>query len=237
MLIGELADRSGVAPATIKYYVREGLLPAGERISGNQTDYTDAHLRRLRLIRALLEVGKLSSASVLEVLTAFDDPDFGLGHAFEIAQRVLSRDPVPVTSNPSPGALAQVAALVQRAGWGECGISVGATMVARVIDASTSAGFPLSDDYLDRYAAGAQSAADADFLALQGQPDRERTAEIMVVGTVFGDPLFAGLRRIAQAHLSTFGSWHIGGSGSGSPDATGCLRSTNPSLDHESDPT
>ena len=35
MLMAELSRRSGVPVATIKYYLREGLLPPGEAISGD----------------------------------------------------------------------------------------------------------------------------------------------------------------------------------------------------------
>ncbi|RAC11977.1 MerR family transcriptional regulator, partial [Burkholderia multivorans] len=54
MRISELSRRSDVPVATIKYYLREGLLPAGERTSATQAVYTDAHVNRLALIRALL---------------------------------------------------------------------------------------------------------------------------------------------------------------------------------------
>lgn len=59
---------------TIKFYVREGLLPAGELTSPNQASYGEAHVQRLRLIRALLDVGGLSVASIREVIVAVDDP-------------------------------------------------------------------------------------------------------------------------------------------------------------------
>ncbi len=38
MRITELAETTGVPPATVKYYVREGLLPAGTRVRDNRTD-------------------------------------------------------------------------------------------------------------------------------------------------------------------------------------------------------
>ena len=53
MRIAELSRDSGVPVPTIKYYVREGLLPPGELTSPNQAQYDASHLRRLRLIRAL----------------------------------------------------------------------------------------------------------------------------------------------------------------------------------------
>ncbi|MGN6426182.1 MAG: MerR family transcriptional regulator, partial [Leifsonia sp.] len=87
MLISELAERSGTPAATIKYYVREGLLPAGERVGGNRTLYEEEHERRLRLIRAMLEVGKLSIAAVRGVLAALDEPGAPVAHAFDAAQQ------------------------------------------------------------------------------------------------------------------------------------------------------
>ncbi len=53
-----------------------------------------------------------------------------------------------------------------------------------------------SEDYLATYAA--QAAARADLTALTLREGQDQIAELMVVGTVLGDPLFAGLRRLAQ---------------------------------------
>ena len=72
MRISELSQRSGVSMASIKYYTREGLLPAGERTGYNQTDYSEQHLARLRLLRALIEAGGLTIAHARTVLTAAD---------------------------------------------------------------------------------------------------------------------------------------------------------------------
>src|ERR1700716_801088 len=45
MRMAELSAESGVPVATIKYYLREGLLPPGERTSRNQARYDDVHVR------------------------------------------------------------------------------------------------------------------------------------------------------------------------------------------------
>ncbi|KUP95458.1 MerR family transcriptional regulator, partial [Thermobifida cellulosilytica] len=68
MRIGELSRRSGVSVPTIKYYLREGMLPEGERTAANQVRYSESHLRRLRLIRGLIDVGGLPVPTVREVL-------------------------------------------------------------------------------------------------------------------------------------------------------------------------
>jgi DNA-binding transcriptional MerR regulator len=54
MRMAELSRASGIPVATIKFYLREQLLPAGERTGPNQSRYGEEHLRRLRLIRGLL---------------------------------------------------------------------------------------------------------------------------------------------------------------------------------------
>jgi hypothetical protein len=57
MRLSELSERSGVSIATIKYYLREGLLAPGRRVSATTADYDESHLRRLRLVRALIQSG------------------------------------------------------------------------------------------------------------------------------------------------------------------------------------
>ena len=92
MRIGELSRRTGVPVPTIKYYVREGLLPAGQLTSPNQASYDDAHERRLRLIRALLDVGGLKVAAIAEVLAAVDDPGRSVHKVLGVAtDRIVPR--------------------------------------------------------------------------------------------------------------------------------------------------
>lgn len=197
MLISSLADLSGTPTATIKYYVREGLLPAGIREGGNRTSYDESHLHRLRLIRALLEVGKLSTGAVSAVLEALDDPGRPIAETFETAQNALSREAVPDVAEPSTESFERADGVIERAGWAHCGDNVGRRIVAQTIDGFAKAGHPLTDEYLDQYAAAAATVASADLDAVAAVADR---AELMVVGTVLGDSLSLGLRRIAQAH-------------------------------------
>ena len=51
MKIGELARISRCTVETVRYYEKEGLLPAPERTTGNYRSYGAAHLERLRFIR------------------------------------------------------------------------------------------------------------------------------------------------------------------------------------------
>src|SRR5918996_2993811 len=73
--MSELSRAAEVPVATVKYYQREGLLPPGDATGPNQADYGAGHVRRLRLIRILREVGGLGVAQVRAVLAAMDDSE------------------------------------------------------------------------------------------------------------------------------------------------------------------
>jgi DNA-binding transcriptional MerR regulator len=72
MRLAELSRQSGVPRSTIKFYIREGMLPAGEPRGRNQATYGPAHLERLALIRALREVARLRLEVVARVTSQLD---------------------------------------------------------------------------------------------------------------------------------------------------------------------
>jgi DNA-binding transcriptional MerR regulator len=53
--------------ATLKFYLREGLLHAGEATAVNQAEYDDVTRPRVKLVRALLHLGRLSIADARRV--------------------------------------------------------------------------------------------------------------------------------------------------------------------------
>ncbi len=55
MKMNELERRTGVGRETIRFYIREGLLPEPQRRARNVAIYSDLHVQRLRTIRRLKE--------------------------------------------------------------------------------------------------------------------------------------------------------------------------------------
>ncbi|BDI23335.1 MerR family transcriptional regulator [Herbiconiux sp. L3-i23] len=196
MRITELSAASGVAAPTIKYYVREGLLHDGERLSGNRTDYDESHVRRVRLIRALLETGGLSVAATKSVIAELDSRS-PLANTFEVAQHALSRSATG-TATPSEDATDRIRAVTASLGWRTSESNPGTDLAARVLDGFAAIDFVPSESYLRAYADAGALAARADLEALTTRTDPDAIAELMVVGTVLGDALAAGLRRLAQ---------------------------------------
>jgi DNA-binding transcriptional MerR regulator len=71
--MSELAERSGVSPATIKHYLREGLLGDGDEVvktSRNMAWYPPEFVERLRLIKRLQEERYMPLKVIKEVLGA-----------------------------------------------------------------------------------------------------------------------------------------------------------------------
>jgi MerR family transcriptional regulator, redox-sensitive transcriptional activator SoxR len=71
LTIGELSDRSGVAPSALRFYEAEGLIHA-DRTPGGQRRYPRDTLRRVGFIRVAQQVG-LSLGEIGEALHALPD--------------------------------------------------------------------------------------------------------------------------------------------------------------------
>ena len=67
--IGELAEKLEMSQRTIRYYEEIGLLNSIKRVEGGRRVYTDADLRRLKLIKRLKIMGMtLSEMQELEAI-------------------------------------------------------------------------------------------------------------------------------------------------------------------------
>lgn len=93
--IGKAADRSGVNIETIRYYEREGLVPAAERSASGRRLYDSAAIARLRFVRRCRDLGfPISSIRTLLALSAnadkpcVDVKDIGEQHLVEVRARL-----------------------------------------------------------------------------------------------------------------------------------------------------
>ena len=55
--IGQMAEKLGVAPSTLRYYDKEGLLPFVERTAGGIRIFSDGDLETLKIINCLKDTG------------------------------------------------------------------------------------------------------------------------------------------------------------------------------------
>ena len=198
MRISELARASGVPLPTLKFYIRDGLLPPGEATAANQADYSEAHLRRLRLIRTLTEVGGMPLRGVRAVLEALDDESLPLHDALGVAHYATGRR-APSAPNE---ALEQVDAYVAKRGWRLRPDAPARLVLAEALATLGGLGMDVGPRALDGYADAADRLAKREIASLPESGSRADTVEAAVVGTVVFEAVLVALRRLALEHHS-----------------------------------
>jgi DNA-binding transcriptional MerR regulator len=86
--MGELAEASGVSAATIKHYLREGLLPEPVKTSRNMAYYPAEFVERIRLIKQLQEERYMPLRVIKDLLE--EDPDRARA-LIKLGDRMLER--------------------------------------------------------------------------------------------------------------------------------------------------
>jgi DNA-binding transcriptional MerR regulator len=199
MRISELSQAAGVPVPTIKYYLREGLLPPGETTAPNQADYDDRHAQRLRLVRVLREVGGLGIEAIRAVLEAVDDPDRSIHQVLGVAHHALS--PTTPTDEPPPE-LAEVDALLERLGWEVSPSAPDRWALAEALRGLRRLGRDVEATTFLPHAHAAEQLAAVEVGSLDPTGERGEVVERAVVGTVVYEAAFTALRRLAQEHHS-----------------------------------
>ncbi|MEU4999600.1 MerR family transcriptional regulator [Streptomyces sp. NPDC021622] len=220
MRIGELSRRTGVPVPTIKYYVREGLLPQGELSSPNQAHYGEAHERRLRLIRALLDVGGLKVAAIAEVLGAVDDPGRPLHKVLGAAADRLGTAGAADDDAEAQAAQTAVGELIARRGWHAHESNPAADDLSRALAAMGRVGHGAFTELLDEYADAAEMVARADLGYVNRRVAVEDLVESVVIGTVLGEAVFNAMRRLAHVDASAR-LYGVDGAGRGEAEGPG----------------
>jgi DNA-binding transcriptional MerR regulator len=88
--IGDLAERAGVTPRTIRYYEELGLLPRGEREQGKHRTYDEAAVERLRELGRLRDLLGLSLDELKQVMQG-EDARAELRRQFEATESAAER--------------------------------------------------------------------------------------------------------------------------------------------------
>ncbi|MDP9869924.1 MULTISPECIES: MerR family transcriptional regulator [Streptosporangium] len=199
MRIGELSRRSGVPIPTIKFYMREGLVSQGERTGPNQAQYDEDHLRRIKLVRALVEAGGLSIAAAREVLVLMDSQVTDLGVLGKAQYALTPRKEEPAEPDEAGRwAAGRVEELIDGRGWAVKPTNPARRTLADALAALHRLGQEDFAPILREYAEVAERLAAVEVEAILRRPDPAAMAEAVVVWTAVGDTVLGSLRRLAQ---------------------------------------
>jgi len=164
--------------------------------SATQARYDDSHVRRLKLIRALIGTAGLSISATRQVLLGLENPPESRHDLLGIAHHAVTR------TAPDDVDLSPAQRLLDRWGWGAetCDRDTQAALVD-ALHGLSDAGFDAPAALLDRYAAAMRDIAAADVESVPTD-SAEAAMRHVVLGTLLMEPVLLAMRRLAQQSAS-----------------------------------
>jgi DNA-binding transcriptional MerR regulator len=200
MRISDLSRQAGISIPTIKFYLREGLLPPGTPTGRNQAIYDEVHLRRIRLIRAFTTIGGLDLSLVSTLLEAIERPETKLSDLYTIVHNAGCDDhPTSADAPTVNAARADVDTFIDDIGWHVAPDSPARHRLSLALAALARLGCTSGTELLLPYAEACTALAqqETDLIPYEDTP-AERAAAI--VRTVLLEVCLAAVRRMAQQH-------------------------------------
>jgi DNA-binding transcriptional MerR regulator len=205
MQMAELSRRSRVPVATIKYYQREGLLPPGMPTAATRAEYGEQHLRRLQLIRALVEIGEVPVAAIRHVLAMVDDESVSLHDMFGAVQYSLGPHPGrPSLDADGQAARREADELIDELDWKVTPDAPARELLASALAALRRADAPRGPS-LRTYASAMAALAAREVPSVAPAADgksRVELAESAVAAMVLYERVLVALHRLAQEDAS-----------------------------------
>lgn len=201
MRVSELVAASGVPLATVKYYLREGLLMPGVSTSATRSRYNEHHLERLALIKALASAG-LPIDRIRAVLTLIESPEDTL---FETLGRGIAALPPYVDEPDHPGdphapRYPRAKRVLDALGQVYDPRFVAVAQLERALRAAEDVGIPMTDERAEVYGRHIRGIAEYD---LASMPESvERAVPYAVLGTAIYEPIITALRRLAHQDIA-----------------------------------
>ncbi|HET8926394.1 MAG TPA: MerR family transcriptional regulator [Microbacterium sp.] len=193
MRISELSARTGVPIATVKFYIREGMLARGIASGPTRAEYGEEHVARLRLIAALTRTAGLPLARVRDVLASIDappdDPVAAIGRAIGALPPYVEDD----------GDLSRAQAAIEALGLTFDPRFTAVAQLESAIRALEAAGLPWDEATMRRYGDAMMRVA-ADEVAPVERMSTADAVEYAVLGTALYEPVMLALRRLAHQH-------------------------------------
>lgn len=201
MKMSELSTATDVPVATLKYYLREGLLPPGEMRTRTSAAYGDEHVERVRLIRALTSVGGLSLATTRRVLEVIGAPGTSRADLMGAAQRaLLGEDFVGEPPAEPEQKSSRARSWLSQMGWQVHPEDPVIDELDAAWEACEAADLGLDEERMSAYARSVLQIATVDVHSVPADPDG--AVRQVVLGTILVDPVLSPLRRLAHQHIA-----------------------------------
>lgn len=187
MRVSELSTQAGTSVATIKFYIREGLLPKGQASAPTQALYNEDHVTRLRLISTLTDLCGLSLSQVREVLDVLDGPAPREQKRAAVVF-ALSR-PLSPSAKSSPR---QVGDFLNSIGLEPRAHPLAVAQLQRALQAIEDAGAPLPSRLAAQIVSSMTAIVDEELTHYSSTDERESAAAVALY-----EPVIIAIRRLA----------------------------------------
>jgi DNA-binding transcriptional MerR regulator len=199
MQLKELSEQSSTPTASIKFYLREGLLPAGETIHATRAQYSERHVERLELIRVLRRVVGLNIEQIRSLVMMADDGVPRLALLAAVQRVVLKLN--TATADSGDAGTSAGDAVVRLRNWPDYPSDARSALNAhlRLMD---SLNIKVGEEVLDLYSRAMDDVARFDIAATTAPKSADQLILTAAVGMHMHSQLLLRLLALAQASHS-----------------------------------
>jgi DNA-binding transcriptional MerR regulator len=196
MQLKDLSEVSGVPAASVKFYLRERLLPAGEAVHATRAEYSLRHVERLGLIQALRRIVGLNIEEIRGLLRMADEgaPRLALLAAI---QRVVLKLDTASTGSGETGTQASDA-VVHLRNWPDYPSDARNALDAH-LELMHNLGIQVTDEVLDTYSKAMDDVARFDIAATTSPESVDELILAAAIGMHMHSQLLLRLLALAQA--------------------------------------
>lgn len=195
MRLQELSEATGMPIASIKFYLREGVLPSGRPLTATRSDYDDRHVRRIRTIQTLRGVNRFSVEQIRAVVALVDS-----GATRVEIMKALQRE-IHSLGDPVPGRTAEGNAVVTARGWPDVPTAARGALDDH-LEEMARLGVSLPPDALDVYGRAVDLIAHVDIDDAASAEDLDTLVSKAAAGMHMHSQLVLKLLGLAQASRS-----------------------------------
>ncbi|MFF1683814.1 MULTISPECIES: MerR family transcriptional regulator [unclassified Streptomyces] len=195
--LSDLSRRTGVPDRMLRFYLRMNLLPALDE----SEEYDESHVRRVALVRTLLDVGGLSPAAIRRIVGRIDTSP-PLHELLGEVQYALPARGSMSQDREWERARERTTALAEQRSWQVSPDNPAWQTLTQVLVTCEWLEQHDLPRLLETYAEALERVVDIEVQLLRRQPDPESAAASMVSGTVLGDVALSALRRLIHEHFS-----------------------------------
>lgn len=212
MKLRDLAERSGVSTATIKYYIRLGVLPAGEKKNATTSVYAETHLHRLALITWIRRELDLPMTAISALTEAIDDGSIsnlelmGISQNLSVMASTTTGESVDGNAGPprqgsDQDFVAEVHGALSHLGWPDISGSA-VERVATALDDLTGAGYEVGEAFVMRHARALAEIARENTFPITDGLSRDEICLAVIRGVTLHNRLLLAMSALTHAAMA-----------------------------------